>query len=99
LLEAYLKEKDAEGTTKPKTRLRPFTEVLAHIKWDNKFDTNEFIIGYEDRFEGIQEVSYAMWDSESQVEVPAHRVRFIKKTNGQVVWDRAARIDLISEQE
>lgn len=87
-------EEDDDGMKKKKKKLRTITDVMNRIKWDASFDPKDFSIGYEDRFTGIEEVSWEEWEEEYGAEVPEHRIQYFKK-NGEVVWDRALRKDNI----
>jgi len=85
-----------EAMEEKKRRLITSEEVFKRIKWDSKFDPDDFIIGYEDRFSGMQETKLSTWDRDVSSEsfIPWHRVVYFKQ-NGTVVWDRKARIDTI----
>jgi len=72
-------------------RMRTADEVYNRIKWDNSFNKDEFVCGYEDRFKGVMEVPFDQFDTEV---IPYHRIRLFKK-RGVVVWDRKLRIDAL----
>ncbi|RDW90239.1 DUF504 domain-containing protein [Aspergillus mulundensis] len=79
-------------------RLRPAADILNRLIWDENYDSTEFVIGYEDRFEGRLEASLNSWKRESTDEefIPQHRILYIKrKSDSEVVWDRRRRIDKI----
>ncbi|KAF3934553.1 hypothetical protein ABW19_dt0209031 [Dactylella cylindrospora] len=83
---------------KPKAKLRPSHEVYHRIKWDNTYDSSNYLVGYEDRFRGVLELPVDKWKMEMSDEefVPMHRVVYFKeKKSGEVVWDREKRIDKI----
>ncbi|PYH87725.1 hypothetical protein BO71DRAFT_404431 [Aspergillus ellipticus CBS 707.79] len=88
-------------TPKPEpveNRLRPAADIINRIIWDDAFDTANYIIGYEDRFEGRLEAGFASWKKETTDEefIPQHRILYIKRSSdGEVVWDRRRRIDKI----
>eukprot|EP01105_Mastigella_eilhardi_P020930 TRINITY_DN5023_c0_g1_i2.p1 TRINITY_DN5023_c0_g1~~TRINITY_DN5023_c0_g1_i2.p1 ORF type:complete len:717 (+),score=139.53 TRINITY_DN5023_c0_g1_i2:1350-3500(+) len=74
-----------------KSRLHTSEEVYHRVKWDSSYNANEFTISYLDRFLGLMEVPFNEFDSET---IPLHRV-WIFKRNGETVWDRERRIDLL----
>lgn len=82
-----------DEVSEKKKKLRTISDVLHRIKWDPEFDPSLFTIGYEDRFCGIQEVSFEEWEA-LESEVPLHRVQYFKR-DGNVVWDRKSRTDLL----
>ena len=79
-------------------KLRPAADVMSRLRWDDNMDSNDFVIGYEDRFAGIKEKGLGEWRSEQTDEefIPQHRIAYFKRrSDGVVLWDRAARVDLI----
>jgi len=84
-----------------KTKLRPASDVLNRLRWDPSLDPSDYIIGYEDRFLGAKETGLEKWKTEQTDEefIPQHRILYFKKKgddgNGEVVWERATRIDKI----
>ncbi|KAL4944425.1 hypothetical protein BDV06DRAFT_187290 [Aspergillus oleicola] len=79
-------------------RLRPAADILNRLIWDESYDSTDFVIGYEDRFEGRMEASLNSWKRESTDEefIPQHRILYIKrKSDFEIVWDRRRRIDQI----
>ncbi len=64
-------------------------KVLNRILWDGSLNKNEFIVGYEDRFNGVLEIKA---DDFKKSDIQYHRIRYFKK-KGDVVWDRASRFD------
>jgi len=95
VLSSYLKQKEITQQNEGKQKLVRANEILSRIKWDPKFNPEEFIIGYKDRFEGIMEISFK--EFEENAEIPVHRIFYFKQ-NGFIVWDREKRLDRISEQ-
>ena len=89
------------------SKLRPASDVLHRLRWDPSLDPAEYIIGYEDRFLGAQEISLEKWKTEQTDEefIPQHRILYFKKRGGggvtgetgsaEIVWERATRIDRI----
>lgn len=73
-------------------------DILNRLVWDENYDSTDFVIGYEDRFEGRLEASVNSWKRESTDEefIPQHRILYIKrKSDSEIVWDRRRRIDQI----
>ncbi|BCR93493.1 DUF504 domain-containing protein [Aspergillus luchuensis] len=89
------------GSQKPEpveNRLRPAADIINRIIWDPAFDGTNYVIGYEDRFEGRLESGFNAWKKETTDEefIPQHRILYIKRrSDGEIVWDRRRRIDKI----
>lgn len=80
-------------------RLTPASAILNRLKWDDGFESKEYAVVYEDRHDGLMEISVDLWTTESTEEhfIPMHRIRSIRrKTTGMTLWHREERIDLIS---
>lgn len=82
---------DKELKSKKKPKLRTSNDVFDRIIWDKDLNPEDFTITYKDRFDGMMEVPFLEFPTE---DVPFHRIWLFKK-NGQVVWDRANRIDQV----
>ncbi|PGG97993.1 hypothetical protein GX51_07035 [Blastomyces parvus] len=101
ILPSTRKKNTHKSTTKPPistAKLRPASDILSRLQWDPSLHDTEYIIGYEDRFLGAQEISLDRWKSEQTDEefIPQHRILYFKrKDDGRVVWDREARRDEI----
>mmetsp|Transcript_19740 Transcript_19740/g.33916 ORF Transcript_19740/g.33916 Transcript_19740/m.33916 type:complete len:469 (+) Transcript_19740:70-1476(+) len=79
-----------------KARLKPADRVYHRIRWDASLIPTEFDIGYIDRFLGVREIPFGDFRTVDEYEgIPFHRIRYFKR-NGVVVWDRDARIDIIT---
>lgn len=81
-------------------KLRPASDVLNRLRWDPNLDPSDYIVGYEDRFLGAQETTLERWKTEQTDEefIPQHRILYFKRkgeNGGEVVWERATRIDKI----
>jgi len=93
------KEKDGKkqksgsksATPAPSGKLRTSEDVYNRIMWDPSFNKAEYTICYEDRFIGLMEVPFESFDHEN---IPFHRVQLFKH-RGDIVWDRANRIDRV----
>ncbi|RAK78455.1 DUF504 domain-containing protein [Aspergillus fijiensis CBS 313.89] len=87
--------------TRPATvenRLRPAADVINRIIWDPDYDSDDFVIVYEDRFEGRLEASFNTWKRETTHDefIPQHRILHIKRrSDEEIVWDRRRRIDKV----
>ena len=84
------KQKESKGTDK-RAKLWTSEDVDNHIKWDPALDTAEFTMCHQDRFGGLREVPFDMFDHNS---LAFHRV-WVFKHQGTVVWDRENRIDQV----
>ncbi|KAF5011118.1 hypothetical protein FDECE_2746 [Fusarium decemcellulare] len=77
-------------------KFRTAADVLNRLRWDDGFDANDFIVGYEDRFLGPRERAVEQWKSEQTDEefIPQHRILYFKrKSDGIIMWERRSRID------
>lgn len=87
-----------EALEKRKLKLRPANQIYFQILWDPTLLNDQFIIGFEDRFDGIVELPLSQFskakDLFADAFIPFHRVRYIKRGN-DTVWDRSQRIDLL----
>ena len=88
-----------EDTGEKKTSMRQATEVISRILWDADLPTQEFCIGYLDRFVGIIEKPFAAfsWEDIASVgpnvlSVPKHRIQYFKYKD-QIVWDKRSQLD------
>ena len=102
---------DEEGTCskcrKQKKKLRTVMDVVHRIQWDDKYNPEDFIVGFLDRFDGLVEegFQYFDWSDVTTVDdwesfcIPKHRVYYFKH-HGEIVWDRRTRTDnIFSERE
>jgi uncharacterized protein (UPF0248 family) len=80
-------------------KLRPSHEVYNRLVWDQRYSPEEYLVGYEDRFKGVKEMSLTSWKREVSDEefIPFHRVVYFREkgVDGKIVWDRRTRVDLI----
>lgn len=77
-------------------KLRTASDVMNRLKWDSAMDSNDYIVGYLDRFTGERERALGQWKSEQTDEefIPQHRILYFKrKSDGVLVWERASRTD------
>ena len=82
-----------------KTSMRQASDVISRILWDGDLLTEEFSIGYLDRFVGIIEKPFAAFSWEdiasvgpSVLSVPRHRIQYFKYRD-QIVWDKRSQMD------
>ena len=78
-----------------KKTLEPADKIYNRIIWDDQFNVNDFSVVILDRIEGEKEIELRSLDVE---EIPMHRIITFKK-NGQIVWNRKTKIDLINDSE
>ena len=86
-------------------KLRTVMDVVHRIQWDERYNAEEFIVGYLDRFDGMVEerFSYFDWSDVTTVDdwetfcIPKHRVYYFKRGD-EILWDRRNRVDLIFEK-
>jgi len=79
-------------------KLRPASDILSRLRWDPALDSQNYIVGYEDRFLGAKEIALERWKTEQTDDefIPQHRILYFKRrSDGMVVWDRKMRIDLV----
>lgn len=80
------------------TGILTHTDVINRIIWDGNFDSQNYRIIYEDRFNGRLEVNLASWKKDLTDEefIPQHRILYIeRKSDHEVVWDKRRRIDKV----
>ncbi len=86
-------------------------DVLDRLRWDPSLKIDQYVVGYLDRFGGVQELAVLGWIKESTDEewIPQHRIRYFRRLGERgegdlsgegerregIVWDRDERIDLI----
>lgn len=79
-------------------KLRSAWDVMNRLRWDPNMDSDDYVIGYLDRFEGVQEKPLGSWQSEQTDEefIPQHRIVYFKrKSDASIVWERHSRTDKI----
>lgn len=79
-------------------KLRTAVDVMNRLRWDPSLDSEDYIVGYEDRFVGAQERALGAWKTEQTDEefIPQHRILYYKrKSDGVVVWEKKTRKDHI----
>ncbi|KAI9891086.1 MAG: hypothetical protein M1814_003285 [Vezdaea aestivalis] len=87
-----------DGQTKSSQKQRPASDVLSRLRWDPAHDMEEYVIGYIDRFDGVQEMKASKWahDTTEEEFIPQHRILYFKHViDGVIVWDRKQQVDKI----
>ena len=74
-----------------KAKLRPSQDVLQRLRWDERFDAGAYVVVYSERGGGTRELAVPRF-LESQ-RIPWSRVIAVKHQSGDLLWDRAARLD------
>lgn len=96
---SYADEKPLDSSPEGKAKLRPASDILRRLRWDQSFDSSDFTVIYEDRFTAFKEVPITSFakDSTDETFVPEHRIAAFRNVKtGQVVWHKEKRLDLIS---
>eukprot|EP00051_Salpingoeca_urceolata_P020519 m.308832 g.308832 ORF g.308832 m.308832 type:complete len:1714 (-) comp19634_c2_seq15:115-5256(-) len=82
-----------------KKAMKTSTDVIKRIIWDPDVPAHCCVVGYDDRFLGILEKSFAAFDwsdyaslSHLTVAIPKHRIVYFKYRN-RIVWDKRTRLD------
>ncbi len=90
---------DEAGAGEKKSSMRSATDVISRILWDGDLPTEQFSIGYLDRFVGIIEKPFATFSWEdiasvgpSVLSIPKHRIQYFKFRD-QIVWDKRSQTD------
>ena len=91
-------EATSEGVEK-KPPLRTASDVISRILWDPDLMSEEFTVGYIDRFTGIVEKPFSAfsWEDIATVginvlAIPKHRIQYFKYRN-EIVWDKPSQLD------
>ncbi|CAM4806452.1 unnamed protein product [Rotaria magnacalcarata] len=86
-----------EGASTTSNKFRDAISIFNRISHDKTIDRSQVMIGYEDRFTGIHEVPFSDFKKvhEHRYGVPMHRIRHYK-INGNIVWDRTAKLDILT---
>lgn len=95
-----LEEKEKRETENmKKAAMKTAEDVIKRIQWDSQLPQDEFIVGYIDRFTGIQEKYFDSfsWEDISSVDytvlaIPKHRIQYFKYRDIKI-WDKNDRLD------
>lgn len=87
--------------TEKKSSMKTAMDVINRILWDDSFPTEQFAVGYLDRFLGVQEKPFSAfsWEDIASVDynvlaIPKHRIQYFKYKT-VIVWDKNDRLDLV----
>lgn len=90
---------DNDESPSKKDKMRTATEVISRILWDPDLPSEEFSVGYLDRFIGIIEKPFKefSWEDIASVganvlAVPKHRIQYFKYKD-LIVWDKRNQTD------
>ena len=93
-----VQEPEEDQSTK-KVSMRQATDVISRILWDPDLPSEEFKVGYLDRFVGIIEKPFSAFSWEdiasvgaSVLAVPKHRIQYFKYRD-EIVWDKRCQVD------
>jgi uncharacterized protein (UPF0248 family) len=93
------KENTETGDGEKKAPMRTSEEVISRILWDPDLPSEEFKVGYLDRFLGIMEKPFSSfsWEDLATVgynvlAVPKHRIQYFKYRE-EIVWDKRSQLD------
>jgi uncharacterized protein (UPF0248 family) len=74
-------------------KLRPFKDILTRLRYDPTYHVDDYVVGCIDRKAGIREEPVYSWGEYQEEDL----VAYVKSVSADsIVWDRAAKIDLIS---
>lgn len=92
-------KEDAVENDGKKAPLRQAVDVISRILWDPDLQSEDFTIGYLDRFVGIIEKPFSAfsWEDLSTVghnvlAVPKHRIQYFKYLD-EIIWDKRSQMD------
>lgn len=92
-----IEEKETENEKKPS--MKTADDVINRILWDGELERDQFLVGYIDRFTGLQEKYFTAfsWEDIASVDynvlaVPKHRIQYFKYKDMKV-WDKNQRLD------
>ena len=90
---------DDDAGSGKKLPMRQATDVISRILWDPDLPSEEFTVGYLDRFVGIIEKPFSAfsWEDIASVgmnvlAIPKHRIQYFKYRS-EVVWDKRCQLD------
>ncbi|TDL29620.1 hypothetical protein BD410DRAFT_32147 [Rickenella mellea] len=82
----------------PAQKLRTSEDVYNRLLWDPHLNQDDYVIGYDDRFQGVKQMPLQNWkrDVDDEAFIPMHRiVHFMRKSDGKVLWDRQSKTDYV----
>ncbi|MBN3291593.1 TTY1B protein, partial [Polypterus senegalus] len=90
-----------DAGSKKKPSMKTAEDVISRILWDPELKSEEFTVGYLDRFLGVLEKpfsefsweeDFAALDTYEVLAVPQHRIQYFRYRD-KVVWDKNHRLD------
>ncbi|XP_028677433.1 leukocyte receptor cluster member 9 [Erpetoichthys calabaricus] len=90
-----------DAGSKKKPSMKTAEDVISRILWDPELKSEEFAVGYLDRFLGVLEKpfsefsweeDFAALDTYEVLAVPQHRIQYFRYRD-KVVWDKNHRLD------
>ena len=94
-------KKTGGGGSKKKPPMRTAADVINRIKWDALLPEEFFVVGYLDRFLGVQEEAFTAfcWEDLASLDwdvlaIPQHRIQYFKYKT-EKVWDKSQRLDTV----
>lgn len=81
-------------------KLRPAMDVLSRLRWDLRFNVDDYVVVYRDRHGGMLEKPVKDWATDTTAAdwIPQDRIWYFKRlSDGTMVWDRAAKKDFINQ--
>ena len=92
-------QSDVKDETGKKVPMKTATDVISRILWDPDLPSEEFTIGYLDRFIGVMEKPFSAFSWEhistvgaSVLAIPKHRIQYFKFKD-EIVWDKPSQMD------
>ena len=92
---------ESEKHTEKKQSMKTATDVIQRILWDESLPTEQFTVGYLDRFVGIVEKPFSSfsWEDIASVDystlaIPKHRIQYFKYKD-MIIWDKRSRVDKV----
>ncbi|XP_013404139.1 leukocyte receptor cluster member 9 [Lingula anatina] len=93
------KPKEKEEKDEKKPSMKTAMDVIKRILWDGSLDSDDFVIGYLDRFRGVIEKDFSefSWEDIASVDydtlaIPKHRIVYFKYKD-LIVWHKTRRFD------
>jgi tRNA-splicing ligase RtcB len=73
--------------------MRSAIDTYNQLRWDARFDSSEFVIGFDTRFDGLREMPLLEFAPGGAI--PWHRVQYFRNADG-IQWDRRTRFDALA---
>jgi len=92
-------DSDSDQEQTKKSSMKTSEDVINRIFWDQEINKEFITVGYLDRFLGIKEVLFNLFDWGDIVEadmnalaIPKHRIHYFKYKN-EIIWNKNTRLD------